>query len=249
MLVDTHAHLCDPCFDDDRDAVLDRAQAAGVGRVVAVGETLDDAHRNLELAQDPRIRPAAGLFPTHLDMDQAVAIEALLRRHRDRFVAVGEVGLDYWKVKDEDDRVIQREIFSRFIDLADELDLPVNVHSRSSGRHAIDLLIEKGARKVHLHAFDGKASHARRAVDAGFKLSIPPSVVRSNQKQKLIRALPLDAFMVETDSPVLGPDREARNEPANAVISVRQIAELQQIPEQQVRETVQQTTRELYGEL
>ncbi len=93
-LVDTHAHLCDPVFDADRGAVLDRAAAAGVSAVIAVGETAADGRRNLELAAaDPRIRPAAGLFPTVLDRDEAAAIEELLRRERDRFVAVGEVGL------------------------------------------------------------------------------------------------------------------------------------------------------------
>ena len=71
-LIDTHAHLCDPRFDDDRDAVLERARAAGVATVIAVGETLDDARRNLELAdRHPEFRPAAGLYPTHLDLDAA----------------------------------------------------------------------------------------------------------------------------------------------------------------------------------
>lgn len=250
VLADTHAHLCDPAFDADRRDVLDRAEAAGVGVVVAVGETSEDARRNLELAgEDPRIRPAAGLFPTVLDHGEAEAIEDLLRRRRDDFVAVGEVGLDFWKVKDEDERILQRELFARFVDLAIELDLPLNVHSRSTGRQTIELLLERGARRVQLHAFDGKAATAAPAVEAGWFFSVPPSVVRSKQKRKLVGRLPLENLLVETDSPVLGPDREERNEPKNAVISLREIAVIQGLGEDEVRRAVALNTRRLYGEL
>ena len=103
-----------------------------------------------------------------------------------------------------------RGIFSGFIDLALELDLPLNVHSRSAGRHTVRLLLERGARKVLLHAFDGKASSALAAVEAGYFFSIPPSVVRSRQKQKLLKQLPVSCLLVETDSPVLGPFKRTK---------------------------------------
>lgn len=243
-LVDTHAHLCYPAFAPDRKEVLDRAEEAGVGAVLAVGETAADARRNLELAAaDRRIRPAAGLFPKIMDRGEAAAVEEIVRRERDRLVAVGEVGLDYWKVKDEEERTLQRELFARFVDLAVELDLPLNVHSRSTGRQAIELLLERGARKVQLHAFDGRAATARPAVEAGYLLLIPPSVVHSPQKRKLVRQLPLDCLLVETDSPVLGPDPKARNEPANAILSVREIAAIKGLSETEVEEAVTANTR------
>ncbi len=247
-LTDTHAHLCDPAFDADLGAVLDRAQAAGVAAVIAVGENAADARRNLELAEDPRVKPAAGLFPTVLDRDEAAAVEELLRAERDRFVAVGEVGLDFWKVKDEAGRELQCRLFARFVDLAVELDLPLNVHSRSTGRQTIELLLERGARRVQLHAFDGRAATARPAVEAGYCLSIPPSVVRSPQKRKLVRQLPLECLLVETDSPVLGPDPETRNEPATAAVSVREIAAIKNLSPDEVAATVEHNTRRLYGD-
>jgi TatD DNase family protein len=117
-------------------------------------------------------------------------------------VAIGEVGLDYWVIKNESKKQLQRDIFSSFIDLSREVDLPLNVHSRSAGRHAIALLRERGASRVQLHAFDGKAASALPAVEAGYFFSIPPSVVRSPQKQKLVKRLPLSCLIVETDSPV-----------------------------------------------
>jgi TatD DNase family protein len=182
-MIDVHAHLADADFAADLDAVLARAREAGVRGVIAVAETLDDARRNLELAdQFPGfVYPAAGLYPTYLDLAQAGEMEALIRAERDRLVAIGEVGLDHWKIQDEDQREVQREILCRFVQLSADLDLPLNVHSRSAGRHVVDLLLDHEARKVLLHAFDAKASTALRAVEAGYFFSVPPSVIRSRQ--------------------------------------------------------------------
>jgi len=247
-LVDTHAHLCSPEFAHDLGEVLARARAAGVGAVIAVGETLADAERNLDLARKfPTVKPAAGLYPTVLDCDQAEKMHTFIHSHRAELAAIGEVGLDHWVVKEEKDRDVQREIFKGFIRQAKDLDLPLNVHSRSAGRHAVALLLEAGAARVQLHAFDGKASAALPAVEAGYFFSIPPSVVRSRQKQKLVKQLPLSCLLVETDSPVLGADPQTRNEPANLPLAVRAIAEIKGLPGQQVAEAVAANTVRLYG--
>jgi TatD DNase family protein len=247
-LIDAHAHLGDPVFDADRVAVLDRALEAGVAAVVLVGETLADARRNLELAvSHPMLRPCAGLYPTILDLDQAAEVEALVRAERHRLVGIGEVGLDRWKVQDPAELEVQREIFTRFIELSKELDLPLNVHSRSAGHHAISLLLERGAKRVLLHAFDGKASKALPAVEAGYFFSVPPSVVRSPQKQKLVKQLPLSCLLLETDSPVLGPDPAERNEPSNVRVSLRAIAEIKNHTEQAVAEATSDNARRLFG--
>ncbi len=247
-IVDTHAHLCDPSFDADRDEVLARARAEGVARVIGVGETLDDAHRNLRLAEmHPEMAVTAGLYPTVLDLEQAAALEGLIRERRDDLVGIGEVGLDYWKVRDEAERTIQREIFARMIALSLELDLPLNVHSRSAGRHAVAFLVERGARRVQLHAFDGKPSAALAGVEAGFFFSVPPSVVRSRQKQKLVRRLPPQCLLLESDSPVLGPDPGLRNEPANAMLALRAVAEIKGLSARALAEIVADNTRRLYG--
>jgi TatD DNase family protein len=213
-LIDTHAHLCSPEFGHDLGEVLARACAAGVEAVIAVGETLADAERNLDLAEKfPMVKPAAGLYPTFLDCDQAEKMHAFIRSHRAQLAAIGEVGLDHWVVTEEKDRDVQREIFAGFIRLSKDLDLPLNVHSRSAGRQTVACLLESGAARVQLHAFDGKASAALPAVEAGYFFSIPPSVVRSRQKQKLVKHLPLACLLVETDSPVLGAEPAVR-EPA-----------------------------------
>ena len=249
-IVDAHAHMCDPVFDTDRPEVIRRAQAAGVGAIIAVGENLSDAKRNIELAANhPELKPGAGLYPTYLNLKKAQAMVSFIRNERNKLVAIGEVGLDYWAVKEDSEKEIQREIFSSFVHLALELDLPLNVHSRSAGRHAVALLLEHNAKKVQLHAFDGKASAALPAVEAGFFFSIPPSIVRSRQKQKLVKQLPLSCLLVETDSPVLGPSPYERNEPGNAVISINAIAEIKNLNKEEVMETVFDNTCHLFGNL
>lgn len=247
-LIDTHTHICDSVFDDDRTSVLERARASGVGGVVAIGEDLSDARKNLMLADEhPMILPGAGLYPTVLDLDEAERICEFIRTESPRLVCIGEVGLDFWKVKEEEDQELQREIFRGFIKLSNELDLPLNVHSRSAGRHAIAMLVKEGGRRVQLHAFDGKASTALPAVEAGFYFSIPPSIARSRQKQKLVRRLPIECLLVETDSPALGPEAGQRNEPANVRISLEAIAEIKEISLKAAAETIVENTERLYG--
>ncbi|MBF0624970.1 MAG: TatD family hydrolase [Magnetococcales bacterium] len=247
-MIDTHAHLADPVFDADRAAVLERARQAGITGIVLVGETLADARRNLELAAgDALLHPAAGLYPAHLDLAQAEAMVGFIREHRTELVAIGEVGLDHWLAKEARDRQLQEVILARFIDLSLELDLPLNVHSRSAGRAAVELLLQRGARRVQMHAFDAKPGAAAAAVEAGFFFSIPPSVVHSRQKRRLVQALPLERLLLETDSPVLGPRPGERNEPANAAGVLAVIAELKGLDQATVRAALARNTRRLYG--
>jgi TatD DNase family protein len=200
-------------------------------------------------AKYPILSPAAGLYPTCLDIEQTEEMCNYIRTEHCKLVAIGEVGLDYWMVKEESQREVQREIFKSFIDLSKEVNLPLNIHSRSAGRYAIAMLLEHDAHKVQLHAFDGKAAPALQAAEAGFFFSLPPSIIRSRQKQKLIKRLPLSSLLIETDSPVLGPSPKERNEPTNAVIAVDAIAEIKGVNRTEVLQTVYQNTRRLYGKL
>jgi TatD DNase family protein len=247
-IVDTHAHLCAAAFVGDLEGVLANSATAGVTRIVAVGENMGDAVRNLQLsARYGQILPSAGLYPAVVDMEQAAAMYGFIRQHAGRLAAIGEVGLDFWAVQDEAARERQREIFAGFVDLARETGLVLNVHSRSAGRHAVDMLLAQGAGKVQMHAFDGRAASAMAAVEAGYFFSIPPSIVRSTQTQKLVRNLPLSCLLLESDSPVLGPRREMRNEPANTVVALEAIAELKRVAKEEVMETVYENSCRLYS--
>jgi len=246
-LIDAHAHLNAEAFDDDLPAVLAAAESAGVRAILAVSETVAGAQLNLELAgRYPIIRPCAGLHPTVVDLEAAEAMVELIRANRDGLAAIGEVGLDYWIVQEPEQQEIQRQIFRRFIDLSNELELPLNVHSRSAGRHTIAFLREHGAKRVLLHAFDGKASAALAGVELGYYFSIPPSIVRSVQKQKLVRHLPLDRLLLESDAPVLGPEPTARNEPKNVRLACEAIAQIKALPVAEVARVTTENARRLF---
>jgi TatD DNase family protein len=256
-LIDCHAHLALPEFDADREEVIARARAAGVHRIVTVGEDFEDSLRVLSVAaRHPELAACAGLHPDRFAEERplpgAPKIEAvcgLIREHRAGLVGIGEVGLDRWLVKSPERQAAQEAALERFVALSAETGLPLNVHSRSAGRAALDLLLRCGARRVLLHAFDGKAGHAAPGVDAGYVFSIPPSVVRSAQKQRLARYLPLEAIALESDSPVLGPDPHTRNEPSNLPVAVRIIAELHRVGEDRVLEATDAAAQRLFGPL
>jgi TatD DNase family protein len=249
-MIDCHAHLADASFDNDRADVIERARRAGVSAILCVSEGMGDAARVLEVtSQFQSVKPCLGLHPEQADLAEAEALCTLIRDNRERLAAIGEVGLDYWLAKEEAERELQREVLSRFVALSTELALPLNVHSRSAGHHTITLLRETGASRVLMHAFDGRAHYALAGVDAGFYFSIPPSIVRSPQKQKLVKRLPLSALLLETDSPVLGPDKQARNEPANARVAAQAIAEIKGVSVDEVADVTTRNAERLFGNL
>ena len=246
-LFDAHAHLYAAAFADDLDDVLARAADRGVQAVLCVSETVAEAQRVIELAdRHPLVKPCAGLYPTILDRGAAAEMLGFIRRHRDRLAAIGEVGLDYWKVQDATDREMQRDILAQHVALSRELDLPLNVHSRSAGRHAIAWLQENGARHVLMHAFDGKAASARVGIEAGYYFSIPPSIVRSPQKQKLVRHLPLERLLLESDAPVLGPEKDVRNEPCNVWLSCQHVAAIKGLSVEEVARATTANAKRLF---
>jgi TatD DNase family protein len=254
-MIDCHTHLTDAAFDPDRIEVLRRAREAGVERIAVVGQDLAENRAVLAAAaQHEGLLPFLGLHPDRfadrappLPLEALEAVQAQIRAQRERITGIGEVGLDYWVCQDPERRARQREAFAALVRLALELELPLNVHSRSAGHHTLDLLRELGARRVLMHAFDGKAGHALRGVEAGYLFSVPPSIVRSPQKRKLVRALPLAALALETDSPVLGPEPGRRNEPANVAISAAAIAEIKGVPEAEVRAVTAANARRLFA--
>lgn len=250
-MIDVHCHIHASDFDADRGAVLAAAGAAGVRFVFAMGEGAADNRRVLEVcgsqaAAGARVLPCLGLHPEHLGVESLAEVVEQIEARAQELVAVGEVGLDYRIAETEEDRAAQREVLRALAKLANELELPLSVHSRSAGHHALTLLAEVGARRVCMHAFDGAAKHAVRALEQGVVFSIPPSVLHSPQKQKLVQRLPLAALLLETDAPVLGPDRNARNEPANVTLVAKEIAALKGAPVSQVIALTSATAARLF---
>ena len=233
MLVDVHCHLTAPEFENRVDRVLREARAAGVAAIVTSGQGYEDCLKALAVSDNKYVYPSLGVRPYSPEGYERVM--ELIRAERKRVVAIGEVGLDYWRGAREE-RELQRKVFSEFIELAKELDLPLVIHSRSAGKYAINLLLEKRAERVIMHAFDGASSHAVRAAEKGFMFSIPPSIARSIQKQKLVKRVPLENLLLESDAPVLAPRPGELNHPKNISVSAEWIARIKGIPYQRVVE-------------
>nr|KAF6398182.1 TatD DNase domain containing 3 [Rousettus aegyptiacus] len=267
-LVDCHCHLADPDFDRDLDDVLEKAKKANVMALVVVAEHSGEFEKIMQLSERYNgfvlpclgIHPIQGLSPedqrsvTLKDLDKALPI---IENYKDRLLAIGEVGLDFSPrfVGTDEQKEEQRQVLIRQVQLAKRLNLPLNVHSRSAGRPTISLLNEQGADKVLLHAFDGRPSVAMEGVKAGYFFSIPPSIIRSGQlslifkKQKLVKQLPLTSICLETDSPVLGPEKQVRNEPKNVSISAEYIAQVKGISVEEVTEVTTQNALKLFPKL
>ncbi|XP_037067028.1 putative deoxyribonuclease TATDN3 isoform X4 [Peromyscus leucopus] len=240
-LVDCHCHLSAPDFNSDLDAVLEKAKKANVMALVAVAEHAGEFERIMQLSERYTgfILPCLGVHPVQE-----------LSPEKPRSVTL-KVGLDFSPrfAGTDEEKEEQRQVLIRQVQLAKRLNVPLNVHSRSAGRPTINLLREQGAEQVLLHAFDGRPSVAMEGVRAGYYFSIPPSIVRSGQKQKLVKQLPLSSICLETDSPALGPEKLTRNEPCNISISAEFIAQVKGISVEEVQEVTTQNALKLFPRL
>lgn len=236
VLVDVHCHLDDEEFDNDLPIVIERAKKQGVIAIITSALGPDSIEKSIKIAEkyNDIVFLSFGLEPYNLEEKTFNKTLELIRKHQDKIIAVGEVGLDYYYIRDHSERATMITHFRKFIKLAKEINKPLIIHSRSAGKYAIRVLIEEEAKQVLMHAFDGGSSWAKRGAEEGFFFSVPPSVVRSQQKQKMVKVLPLENMMLETDAPVLGPDPTERNEPVNVVYSLKEIAKIKNIGEEEV---------------
>ncbi|XP_031565331.1 putative deoxyribonuclease TATDN3 [Actinia tenebrosa] len=257
---DCHAHIYADELSQDIDDVIKAAQKNGVAAVVGVTEFQSDFQKLLDLTSryPDFVAPCLGIHPVQqltpersVTMDDLIGVEDIIRQNQHNLFAIGEIGLDFTPrfIKSDKDKDNQKEVFIQQIQLAMELDLPVNVHSRSAGRHVIQILRDQGAKRVNLHAFDGRASVALTGVEAGFFFSIPPSIVRSEQKQKLVKQVPLSNLLLETDSPALSPVKQTRNEPKNIVISCKEIARIKGVSMETVFQETTKNALKLFPKL
>lgn len=253
-LIDTHCHLDWKAFDDDRDAVINRAAEAGVRRMITIGVDAASSRRAIEIAdRHEAVYAAVGVHPNDCaDFDAALLHEIRSLAQHPKVAAIGEIGLDYyWKKVEHDTQV---RAFRAQLELAAEINKPMIIHSRDAAPDVVTLL-EDLSQQTHLtgtlHSYFDDLEIARRVFALGFYIGVtgPITFKKSNRERDIIRQVPLDHVLLETDAPFLTPvpHRGERNEPAY----VRHVAEtIAQAREQSVEDVAWQTTanaEQLFG--
>lgn len=245
MLVDVHAHLDFPQFDSDRGEVIKRARDAGI-LVVSSGMGPSGIEKTLVLAENyDNVFATFGLSPQEFSQEIVEETLNLIRKHRKEILGIGEVGLDYYWVKNPAERKREKEVFRLFIELAEELNLPLIVHSRDAEADVIELLREYDMSSL-LHCFSGSVEQAEEAVSLDCLVSIPTSIVYSKRKQTLIERLPLESIVLETDAPYLSPKPKTRNEPVNVTLSRDKLAEIKNLDKKVVEEATTENAKRFF---
>jgi TatD DNase family protein len=250
MLIDSHAHLTDDRLAGEVGEVLERARGAGVSRVVTIGTTLDDSRAAVALSKlHPDVYASAGVHPHSAEEASPEAlseIEALAREPE--VVALGETGLDYFY--DNAPREAQRRSFLHHLEMGRRLDLPVVVHAREADDDVVALLREAGAgTRGVLHCFAGRRPMLEAALALGWYVSFSGMITFPKYGDaELLRAVPLDRLLVETDSPYLTPvpHRGKRNEPAHVALVSRRAAELREEDAELVATATARNAMDLY---
>lgn len=251
--IDSHAHLVDAAFDSDRDQVIERARQTGCAAIVAIGTSPADSRATLELAHANAgfVYATAGLHPHEAATFDPARDRELIRELLDQgAVAVGECGLDYHY--DHSPREAQLRALTAQLAIAAEARKPVVVHTREAEADMAAMIREAAASGVVgvLHCFTGPAALAETALEAGWYVSFAGIVTfRKWDGNDLIRAVPDDRILVESDSPYLAPvpHRGKRNEPAYVSLTMAKVAEARGVPAESLGELVTANARRFFG--
>jgi TatD DNase family protein len=249
-LVDTHAHLDDLAFDGDREAVLERAAAAGVRTVVAIGTDLESSRRTVALAaRYPQVLAAVGLHPHEAGGATPEAVrqlEPLLQQHG--VVAIGETGLDHYR--DYAPKPAQERLFRAHLELARDASLPVVIHCRDAYLEVLAILPEFPEIPLIFHAFSGSPEVAQLCLARGGYLAFGGPLTFRNARAALEVAaqVPMDRILLETDAPLLSPEpyRGKRNEPARVRLVAERLAGLRGMTVEAVAEATTANARRVF---
>ncbi len=244
-LIDTHCHLNHSDLAADLDGILARAALARVMQIICVGYDLESSVLSVHQAHaSPMIHSVVGVHPQDANIfTNAVEADIRMLAEDSAVVGIGETGLDYYR--ELSPRDVQKDAYRRHIRIAWEMELPLVIHSRQAGYDVLDILAEEGCppRGAVLHCFSGDAEFAERALELGCYLGVdgPITFKNARDEREVMRELPLERLLMETDAPYLTPHpyRGKQNEPSYLPLIAAQLAEIKDISVEQV---ITQTT-------
>ncbi|GAF78468.1 unnamed protein product [marine sediment metagenome] len=250
-LFDTHAHLDDPRFENDLEDVIGRAREAGVERMISIGTNVGTTENAVRIAGGHEgIYASVGLHPhSAAEFSEEHAVRLTEMCSDDNVIAIGEIGLDYYK--DRSPREVQRSVFRRMLEIAREVDLPVIVHNRDATDDCLAILKDfRGQIRGVAHCFSGNRAVADRFLDLDFYISFSGTVTfpKTEELAEVARIVPDDRILIETDCPYLAPQaqRGRRNEPAFVKYVAERIAVLRKIDISQAADITMRNAGELF---
>jgi TatD DNase family protein len=250
--IDSHCHLADPAFAGDRDAVIQRAQQTGAASLICIGASLEQARLSEQLSQQypGLVFWTAGIHPHDASSWHPNDVGALRIMLESGAVAVGECGLDYHY--DNSPRDVQRRVFSAQLALAKECDKPVIVHTRDAEDDSRAMIAEAGKAGIRgvLHCYTGSHTLAQTALDVGWYISFSGIITfKKWTDDALIRLVPDDRLLAETDAPYLAPvpHRGKRNEPAWVTQTIAKLASIRNRTVEMVAHQTAQNAKTLFS--
>ncbi len=275
-IFDTHAHLCDAAFDDEREAIIADLGAHGVGAFTEIGFDLPSSRAALALAERyPQVYAAVGFHPDHSDHLRDEDVETLRKmvENDQKIVAIGEIGLDYHYTREgilrraaasgqepdpeslataDPEPEIQKACFRRMLQLARALGLPINVHSREAAQDTYDLIVEEHGYENSgiIHCFGYPVEMAERFVKLGLYVGVGGVVTFKNSRKlkEVVERIPIECIVLETDCPYMAPvpKRGTRNDPRNLPYVVEEIAALRQMDPTEVIRITTENAKRVY---
>ena len=262
MFTDTHCHLDFSAFDDDRDAVLDRARHAGLQRILNPGVDLPSSRAAITLGDRyEEVYVACGVHPNDALTWNAHTLSELrqLTSHP-KVIAIGEIGLDYYRDRAPHD--LQKRIFQDQLALAAEINLPVVIHSRQAMRDILQLLADWQSELIRknsplagcpgvLHSYSGDLQEARQAIELNFMIGVtgPVTYQKADDLRQTLSQVPLSSLLIETDAPFLTPHphRGERNEPAFVRFTALKLAEIHHVTVDTLAEKTTSNSQKLFN--
>lgn len=253
-IIDTHCHLNDEALYKDLDNVISRARQAGVEKMVVVGWDEPSSKLAIKISEQyDFIYAVIGFHPENVfDIDDKVLYDTLNLYKHPKVVGIGEIGLDYHWTKDPDKREIQKEYFIKQIKFANEVGLPISIHSREAFADTLEIL--KQYPPLHsgvMHCYSGSVENIQDIINLNLYIGLDGPVTFTNAKtpKEVAAEVPLEKLVVETDCPYLSPHplRGTVNEPANICLVIDAIADLKQMSKKHLLEVVYDNSCRLFN--
>ncbi|MHA1689098.1 MAG: TatD family hydrolase [Promethearchaeota archaeon] len=250
MICDVHCHVN---LYLTLDQIIKEALNAGVNKIIAVGMSYIGLERIIEISSHyDIIFPALGIHPEEVKMNKNIENQLetacdYIKKNADKIVAIGEIGLDHYFVKEKELYPLQEKIFKNMLELAQELALPVNLHTKGGEKHIFDLLPSYSISNVNIHWYSGPEKYLKEGIDRGYYFSITPAISYSHAVHKTVEMVDINHLLVESDGPV--KYKGEIGTPAMTRQVINSISQIKNVPEEEIEEQIYQNTRQIFSKL